>query len=164
LGIALFQKIADDIFPKTRLLFLGCGAEPLMAPLFTQYATIVGKSRIPFVGLVTNGQLLKENITVSLIKNRFNEAIVSVDGAERGTYEDIRRGGSFDRLLQNLEVFNNVKREFKVEANVGAPQVAYKETIKSLAEAEGKYIRQSGGRGQYGQVNRSRPGHTAHRS
>jgi elongation factor G len=43
-----------------------------------------------------------------------------------------------------------MKREFKVEANTGRPQVAYKETIKSGAEAEGKYIRQSGGKGQYG--------------
>jgi elongation factor G len=45
---------------------------------------------------------------------------------------------------------DRMKREFKVEANVGAPQVAYKETIKSTAEAEGKYIRQTGGHGQYG--------------
>lgn len=45
---------------------------------------------------------------------------------------------------------DRMKREFKVEANVGAPQVAYKETIKTLAEGEGKYIRQTGGHGQYG--------------
>ncbi|OGG02660.1 translation elongation factor G [Candidatus Gottesmanbacteria bacterium RBG_16_37_8] len=45
---------------------------------------------------------------------------------------------------------DRMKREFKVAANVGAPQVAYKETIKSKAEGEGKYIRQTGGRGQYG--------------
>jgi len=51
----------------------------------------------------------------------------------------------------HLEVIvDRMKREFKVEANVGKPQVAYKETIKASAEAEGKYIRQSGGRGQYG--------------
>lgn len=51
----------------------------------------------------------------------------------------------------HLEVIvDRMKREFKVEANVGKPQVAYKETIKAKAEAEGKYIRQSGGRGQYG--------------
>ncbi|NUM25007.1 MAG: elongation factor G [Candidatus Buchananbacteria bacterium] len=51
----------------------------------------------------------------------------------------------------HLEVIvDRMKREFKVEANVGKPQVAYKETIKSEAEAEGKYIRQSGGRGQFG--------------
>ena len=47
-------------------------------------------------------------------------------------------------------IVDRMKREFKVEANVGKPQVAYKETIKKMAEAEGKYIRQSGGRGQYG--------------
>src|SRR3989344_2703378 len=51
----------------------------------------------------------------------------------------------------HLEIIvDRMKREFTVEANVGAPQVAYKETIQSEAEAEGKYIRQSGGRGQYG--------------
>ncbi|HPV70885.1 MAG TPA: elongation factor G [Candidatus Magasanikbacteria bacterium] len=47
-------------------------------------------------------------------------------------------------------IIDRMKREFKVEANVGNPQVAYKETIKGTAEAEGKYIHQSGGRGQYG--------------
>ena len=47
-------------------------------------------------------------------------------------------------------IIDRMKREFKVEANIGNPQVAYKETIKGTAEAEGKYIRQSGGRGQYG--------------
>ncbi|KKS45459.1 MAG: Elongation factor G [Candidatus Gottesmanbacteria bacterium GW2011_GWA2_42_18] len=51
----------------------------------------------------------------------------------------------------HLEVLvDRMKREFKVDANVGAPQVAYKETVKSKAEGEGKYIRQTGGRGQYG--------------
>ncbi len=52
--------------------------------------------------------------------------------------------------LQLEIMVDRMKREFKVEANVGAPQVAYKETIEMQAEAEGKYIRQSGGRGQYG--------------
>ncbi|HNU96099.1 MAG TPA: elongation factor G [Candidatus Magasanikbacteria bacterium] len=51
----------------------------------------------------------------------------------------------------HLEIIvDRMKREFKVEANVGAPQVAYKETIKNSSEAEGKYVKQSGGRGQYG--------------
>jgi len=51
----------------------------------------------------------------------------------------------------HLEILvDRMHREFNVSANVGAPQVAYKETIKKTAESEGKYIRQSGGRGQYG--------------
>ena len=53
----------------------------------------------------------------------------------------------------HLEIIvDRMKREFKVEANVGAPQVAYRETILESAKAEGKFIRQSGGRGQYGHV------------
>ena len=49
-------------------------------------------------------------------------------------------------------IVDRLLREFKVEAKVGAPQVAYRETIRQEAECEGKYIRQSGGRGQYGHV------------
>ena len=53
----------------------------------------------------------------------------------------------------HLEIIvDRLLREFKVEANVGKPQVAYRETITQAAEAEGKYIRQTGGRGQYGHV------------
>ncbi|NLG06524.1 MAG: elongation factor G [Candidatus Pacebacteria bacterium] len=53
----------------------------------------------------------------------------------------------------HLEIIvDRLKREFHVEADVGKPQVAYRETIKQLAEGEGKYIKQSGGRGQYGHV------------
>ncbi|MBM7601741.1 elongation factor G [Virgibacillus halotolerans] len=49
-------------------------------------------------------------------------------------------------------IVDRLKREFKVDANVGAPEVAYRETFRSSAEVEGKFIRQSGGRGQYGHV------------
>lgn len=52
--------------------------------------------------------------------------------------------------LQLEIMVDRMKREFNVLANVGAPQVAYKETVRGIAEAEGKYIRQSGGRGQFG--------------
>ncbi len=53
----------------------------------------------------------------------------------------------------HLEIIvDRMRREFKVEANVGKPQVAYRETITSTAEARGQYIRQSGGKGQYGDV------------
>ncbi len=53
----------------------------------------------------------------------------------------------------HLEILvDRMKREFNVDANVGAPQVAYRETIKATAKVEGKYVKQSGGRGQYGHV------------
>ena len=47
---------------------------------------------------------------------------------------------------------DRMKREFSVEANIGKPQVAYRETIKETVEVEGKFVRQSGGKGQYGHV------------
>ncbi len=49
-------------------------------------------------------------------------------------------------------IVERIKREFKVEANVGAPKVAYRETVRKTASAQGKFIRQSGGRGQFGDV------------
>jgi elongation factor G len=49
-------------------------------------------------------------------------------------------------------IVDRLRREFKVEANVGAPQVSYRETFRAAAEVEGKFVRQSGGRGQYGHV------------
>jgi elongation factor G len=53
----------------------------------------------------------------------------------------------------HLEIIvDRMRREFKVEANVGEPQVSYRETIKKSAEVQGKFVRQSGGRGQYGEV------------
>jgi elongation factor G len=53
----------------------------------------------------------------------------------------------------HLEIIvDRMKREFNVEANVGKPQVAYRETIRAKVESEGKFVRQSGGRGQYGHV------------
>jgi len=71
------------------------------------------------------------------------------------TYTDDETGDTIIAGMGELHldvIVDRLKREFKVEANVGAPQVAYRETIKKAAECEGKYIRQSGGRGQYGHV------------
>jgi len=49
-------------------------------------------------------------------------------------------------------IVDRLKREFKVEANIGKPQVAYRECIRKSVDVEGKFVRQSGGRGQYGHV------------
>ena len=69
--------------------------------------------------------------------------------------EDLETGETIISGMGELHLdvlVDRMKREFNVEANVGKPQVAYKETICAEASAEGKYIRQSGGRGQYGHV------------
>ena len=71
------------------------------------------------------------------------------------TYTDEETGQTIIAGMGELHldiIVDRMRREFKVEANIGAPQVAYRETITQLAECEGKFVRQSGGRGQYGHV------------
>ncbi len=71
------------------------------------------------------------------------------------TYTDHETGQTIIAGMGELHldiIVDRLKREFKVEANVGKPQVAYKETIRNAVKVEGKFIRQSGGKGQYGHV------------
>ena len=71
------------------------------------------------------------------------------------TYTDEETGQTIIAGVGELQldiIMDRMKREFKVEASAGAPQVAYRETIRKEGEAEGRFIRQSGGHGQYGDV------------
>lgn len=71
------------------------------------------------------------------------------------TYTDAETGQTIIAGMGELHleiIVDRLLREFKVEANVGKPQVAYRETIRKAVKAEGKFVRQSGGRGQYGHV------------
>ena len=132
------------------------------------------------VGLkeVTTGETLcAENAPVVLEQMEFPEPVISVaiepktkaDQEKMGialsklaeedptfkTYTDQETGQTIISGMGELHldiIVDRMKREFKVECNVGAPQVAYKETIRNKVKAQGKFIRQSGGRGQYGDV------------
>ncbi|MDX1535193.1 MAG: elongation factor G [Candidatus Spechtbacterales bacterium] len=126
-------------------------------------------------GTTTGDTLTDEDLNVILEKITFPEPVISVRIEPKTRADQDKMGIALHRLSEedptfqiksddetgetiisgmgelHLEVLvDRMKREFKVEANVGKPQVAYRETIKSEAEGEGKYIRQTGGRGQYG--------------
>ena len=71
------------------------------------------------------------------------------------TYTDEETGQTIIAGMGELHleiIVDRLLREFKVEANVGKPQVAYKETVRKMADVDHKYARQSGGKGQYGHV------------
>jgi elongation factor G len=132
------------------------------------------------VGLkdVTTGDTLcDEAKPITLEKMVFPDPVISVAVEPRTNVDQEKMGQALARLAKedpsfrvhtdqesgqtiisgmgelHLEIIvDRMKREFKVEANVGKPQVAYRETIKSKVESEGKFVRQSGGRGQYGHV------------
>jgi len=124
---------------------------------------------------ITGDTLCDENKPIVLEKITFPEPVISVAIEPKTKADQEKIGMALQKLTEedptfrvhtdeetlqtiiegmgelHLEIIvDRMKREFKVEANVGAPQVAYKETIKNSSEAEGKYVKQSGGRGQYG--------------
>lgn len=133
---------------------------------------------VAIVGLKETGTgdtLCDEDKPIILEKITFPEPVISLAIEPKTKSDQERLGFALKRLMEEdptfivktnhetgqtiisgigelqLEIMvDRMKREFNVQANVGAPQVAYKETIEKQAEAEGKYIRQSGGRGQYG--------------
>ena len=132
------------------------------------------------VGLkdVTTGDTLcDQNDVITLERMEFPEPVISVAIEPKTQTDQEKMGLALGRLAQedpsfrvhtdqesgqtiisgmgelHLEIIvDRLKREFKVGANVGAPQVAYRETLRSTVEVEGKFVRQSGGRGQYGHV------------
>ncbi len=125
----------------------------------------------------TGDTLCDEKYPILLEVIKFPEPVISL-AVEPKTKQDLDKlGYSLEKLAQedpsfqvksdeetgqtiisgmgelHLEIIvDRLLREFKVQANVGKPQVAYRETIRGRAEAEGKYIKQTGGRGQYGHV------------
>ena len=127
--------------------------------------------------IVTGTTLSSIDRPVVLERMEFPDPVISVAVEPRTKSDQEKMGIALQRLAQedpsfrvhtdeesgqtiisgmgelHLEIIvDRMKREFKVEANVGAPQVAYRETIKKSVEQEGKYVRQTGGRGQYGHV------------
>lgn len=109
-----FRAIGDRCFDHATVLALSCGAEPLMAKHLPEILTALADYRVPSTEMVTNGQLLDEAKIEALIDSCFSRLIVSVDGATAPTYEAIRQGAKFDRLLSNLSLLYQVKQERRV--------------------------------------------------
>ena len=125
----------------------------------------------------TGDTLCDINNIITLERMEFPEPVISIAVEPKSKADQEKMGIALQKLAQedpsfrvhtdeetgqtimsgmgelHLEILvDRMKREFKVEANVGAPQVSYRETIRQATEVEGKFVRQSGGRGQFGHV------------
>jgi elongation factor G len=172
-------KKGDTIYnPRTRkrervsrlMVIQGSERKDIDAVYSGDIAALVGLRNI-----TTGDTLCDENFDVALEPPTFPEPVISmaVEPKTKGDRDKMSEG--LQRLSEedptfrcftneetgqliiagmgelHLEIIvDRLKREFKVEANTGAPQIAYRETITAAADGEGKFIRQSGGRGQYG--------------
>jgi radical SAM protein with 4Fe4S-binding SPASM domain len=111
----LFEKIAREIFPHAKFLALSCLTEPLMTKDFPQRLDLIKTYAVPFTEIVTNGILLNEAIIVKMIDARISRLAVSIDSANPITYESIRVGARFDKVISNIRMFNALRREKKSE-------------------------------------------------
>jgi len=127
--------------------------------------------------VITGDTLSDEDKVITLEKMEFPAPVIAVAVEPKTKADQEKMGLALQRLAKedpsfrvatdqesgqtiisgmgelHLEIIvDRMKREFKVEANVGKPQVAYRETIRGTVDSEGKFVRQSGGRGQYGHV------------
>ena len=109
MDLSLFRKIAGEVFPKTRFLYLSCATEPTMNRQFASFVRVAGEYEVPFISFCTNGQMLREDVIQACIESNISEIIFSIDGATAETYEEIRRGGKWGRLLEKLDLLASMK-------------------------------------------------------
>jgi len=172
-------KKGDTIYnPRTRrrervarlMIIQGNERKDVEAVYSGDIAALVGLRNI-----VTGDTLCDEEFDITLFPPTFPEPVISMAVEPKTKADREKLGEGLQRLAEedptfrcfhneetsqliiagmgelHLEIIvDRLKREFKVEASTGAPQIAYRETVTGSAEGEGKYIKQSGGRGQYG--------------
>lgn len=99
-----FAAVADRILPHAHSLSLSLGNEPLTSPHFIPILRIAARYGVPHINFFTHGLLLREAIIDAIVECGVAQVVVSVDGATARTYERIRRGGKFDRLVRNVRM------------------------------------------------------------
>jgi radical SAM protein with 4Fe4S-binding SPASM domain len=111
----LFEKIAREVFPRAKYLALSCLTEPLMTKDFPQRLDLLKVYTVPFTDIITNGILLNETVILKLIDAGVSRLALSIDGADPATYESVRIGAKFDKLTDNIKMFNRIKKQTRSE-------------------------------------------------
>ena len=110
---AIFEKLAQSLLPHAVTLTLSCGSEPLTSPYFVDILKIASHYRPPHIDFATNGMLMTEKISDALIEHGVTDVMLSIDAASPKTYEHIRRGADFNRLMRNIEYLVKQKEDRK---------------------------------------------------
>lgn len=132
LDLALFERLAEALFPLSQQVLLSCGYEPFLLPNLREYVAIASRYAVPRLFLTTNGTLLDRANSEWLVGSGLYGLAVSLDGATAETFEAIRPGARLDVLLENLWMFTQLKNE----RGAGAPrlQINYVVMERNLAE------------------------------
>ncbi|OGT25679.1 MAG: translation elongation factor G [Gammaproteobacteria bacterium RIFCSPLOWO2_02_FULL_42_14] len=172
-GDSVFNPVKDKKERIGRILQMHANTREELKEIYSgDIVALVGMKNV-----TTGDTLCDIDKVITLERMEFPEPVISVAVEPKTKVDQEKMGVALGKLAQedpsfrvhtdeetgqtiisgmgelHLEIIvDRMLREFKVEANVGKPQVAYRETIKKQVEQEGKYIRQTGGRGQYGHV------------
>lgn len=107
----VFEKISYEIFPYAYYVALSCLTEPLLIKDLPKRLKLLKEKGVPFSEIITNGILLKDKIIESFIENRLTRLGISLDGTKKETYESIRVGASFKKIMENLKILNKLKEK-----------------------------------------------------
>ena len=108
--VETFSRVAADLFPRARRVALGCAAEPLVHPKFIDIVREAASYGVPDLWFPTNLLPLTPAKAEAICEAGVNTVGVSMDGTSAETYEAIRVGGKFDRLIRSLDLLNEVRR------------------------------------------------------
>jgi MoaA/NifB/PqqE/SkfB family radical SAM enzyme len=111
--VEVFERIAAELFPRAWRVALGCAAEPMIHPRFREILAIAGRYGVPDLWFPTNLLALTEPTMEALVRSGVTTIGASIDGVTRETYEKIRVPAKWDRLLERLEIFRQVKRRLE---------------------------------------------------
>jgi MoaA/NifB/PqqE/SkfB family radical SAM enzyme len=109
MSMSTFRHLAAELFPAVRSVGLGCAAEPLLHPNLDEILGHIRAHKVPDTWIQTNLLALTAATADSIVRNRVRTVAVSIDGITRETYERVRRGASWERLFNRLQLLRDAK-------------------------------------------------------
>jgi MoaA/NifB/PqqE/SkfB family radical SAM enzyme len=104
------ERVATLLFPKALQLVVGCAAEPTLYPDFLEIVRLGKRSKVPYISLVTNGQLLSQEHIRQMVNLGLDELMLSTHGVRRATYEALMTNASYEKHIDFLRFLVDMKK------------------------------------------------------